>query len=145
MEVKFRNADENDIKGIVDLCNDCFSDGTDLKHAQEVFEKTKNDSNVIYLIGEEGGQIIAHTRINIIETMFNGMDTYAIVNHVCVRGDYRRHNIATKMLDEIVKICKEKGCNTIKLWSMNFRVPAHTCYKKYGFIVNDAKFFSLDI
>jgi len=73
------------------------------------------------------------------------METYAIVNHVCVRGDYRRHKIATKMLDEIVKICKVRNCISIKLWSNNFRKAAHACYRNYGFIANDAVFFTLDI
>lgn len=145
MEIKFRIAETKDVKNIVDLCNDCFGDMTSIEEAIEVFEKTKDDKNQIYLIGEVDGKVIAHTRITIIETMFKGMDTYAIINHVCVRGDYRRHNIASHMLDVVVKICKEKKCKSIKLWSNNFREAAHACYKKYGFIVNDAKFFSLDI
>lgn len=145
MEIKFRVATSNDIKSIVYLCNDCFGDMTDLEEAKRIFEKTKNDKNQIYLIGEIDGKVVAHTRIQIIETMFKGMDTYAIINHVCVRGDYRRHNIATHMLDVVVKLCKERNCKSIKLWSMNFREAAHACYQKYGFEVNDAKFFSMDI
>ena len=145
MEIKFRIATNNDIKNIIDLCNNCFGDQTNYEEALAMFERTKNDKNQIYLIGEVNGEIVAHTRIQIIETMFKGMDTYAIINHVCVRGDMRRHNIATHMLDIVKKICKERNCTTIKLWSMNFREAAHACYKKYGFEVNDAKFFSLEI
>ncbi len=145
MDIIFRKATKRDVKGIVELCNDCFGDRTNLETAQEIFNKTKDDPNVIYLIGEHNGKIITHTRINIIETIFRNMETYAIVNHVCVRGDYRRHKIATKMLDEIVKICKERNCISIKLWSNNFRKAAHACYKNYGFIANDAVFFTLDI
>lgn len=145
MEIKFRIANASDIKGIVDLCNDCFGDGTDLEEARRIYEGTKNNPNQIHLIGEANGQIIAHTRIEIIETIFKGMDTYAILNHVCVRGDYRRHKLATHMLDAVVKICKDKNCTSIKLWSNNYREAAHACYKNYGFIVNDAKFFSLEI
>lgn len=70
------------------------------------------------------------------------MNTYAILNHVCVKEEYRRHQIATKMLDEVSKICKEKGVKTLELWSNNVRVPAHGCYKKYGFHLDDAGFFS---
>lgn len=145
MELKFKIAGSNDIKGIIDLCNDCFGDGTSIEEATKIFEKTKNDPNVIHIIGEIDGKIVAHTRIQIIETMFKGMDTYAILNHVCVSGKYRRHNIATKMLKVVEKLCKEKNCIAIKLWSMNFRIPAHECYKKFGFEVSDAKFFSKEI
>lgn len=40
---------------------------------------------------------------------------------------------------------KGKNCVAMELWSNNFRQPAHACYKNYGFIVNDAKFFSKEI
>ena len=71
--------------------------------------------------------------------------TYAILNHVCVHPEYRRHNFATKMLVECEKIVKEKGCVCMELWSNNVRVAAHKCYKNYGFVVNDAAFFSKEV
>lgn len=145
MELKFKIATINDVKGIIELCNDCFGDGTDINEATKMLEKTINDPNIIHIIGEIDDKIVAHTRIQIVETMFKKMDTYAILNHVCVNGKYRRHNIATKMLNVITKVCKERNCTSIKLWSMNFREAAHACYKKNNFIVNDAKFFSKDI
>ena len=104
-----------------------------------------NDKNQIYLIGILNGKIVAHTKITIIPTIYENMNTYAILNHVCVKPELRRHNIATKMLDEVTRICKENNCKAIELWSNNFRQAAHSCYKNYGFIVNDAKFFSKKI
>lgn len=145
MEILFRKADINDVEGIIDLCNECFEESTSYEFAKDVFLKTKNDENQIYIIGVVDDKIVAHTKITIIPTMYEKMNTYAIINHVCVKPEYRRHNIATKMLDEVTRICKEKNCKAIELWSNNFRVPAHACYKKYGFIVNDAKFFSKEI
>ena len=62
------------------------------------------------------------------------MNTYAILNHVCVKPEFRRHNLGTKMLIECERICKDNGCSVIELWSNNFRQPAHECYKKYGFV-----------
>lgn len=145
MEIKFRTATIEDVDKIIDLCNDCFGDNTDKKVAKSIFEKTKNDSNTIHIIGEVNGEIVAHTRIAIIETMFKGMETYAILNHVCVRGDFRRHNIASKMLEIVVNVCKQRNCIAVKLWSMNFRVAAHACYQKFGFRKEEAGFFALDL
>ena len=76
-------------------------------------------------------KIIAHTKITIIPTIYEKMNTYAILNHVCVKEEYRRHNIATLMLKEIERICRLKKVKTMELWSNNVRVPAHACYKKY--------------
>ena len=144
-EVVFKKAELEDMKGIIELCNICFDEKTDVEKAKKIFEETKKDENQIYLVGKIDDRIVAHTKITIIPTIYENMGIYSIINHVCVHPEYRRHNIATKMLDEVTKICKEKGCKAIELWSNNFRVPAHACYKKYGFLVNDAKFFSKEI
>jgi ribosomal protein S18 acetylase RimI-like enzyme len=142
MNVKFRKATVEDIEGIVKLCNECFDETTSLEYATKMFKETENDSNQIYLVGLYNDKIIAHTKITIIPTIYEKMNTYAIINHVCVKPEYRRNNIATLMLDEVTKICKENKCVNIELWSNNFRQPAHACYKKYGFEVEDAKFFA---
>lgn len=141
MEINFRRANYDDVDAIVRLCNECFDENTSLEYAQRVFKETMDDKNQIYLVGEFNGQIVAHTKIALIPTMFEGMDTYAILNHVCVKPEYRRNKFATKMLIECEKICKENNCLEMKLWSKNFRMPAHACYKHYGFTTIEATFF----
>lgn len=143
--VTFRIATIDDVEAIIELCNECFEENTSLAYAKEVFEKTMNDENQIYLLGEMDGKAVAHTKITIIPTIYEDMNTYSILNHVCVKPEYRRHNIATKMLDEVTKLCKEKGCVAIELWSKNFRQAAHACYQNYGFVIEDAKFFAKKI
>lgn len=141
----FKIATREDIEDIISLCNLCFNETTSLEYARNSFIETEQDPNQIYIIGRLDGKIVAHTKITIIPTMYEKMNTYAILNHVCVHPDYRRHNIATQMLDECVRLCKEKNCVKIELWSMNFREAAHACYKNYGFQIDDAKFFSFEI
>ncbi len=144
MELKFCLAKEEDIKEVVELTNICFDENTDAEEAKLRFLKS-NDGNHFYLIGLLDGKVVAHTLINIISTAFDGMETYAILNHVCVLPEYRRHHIATHMMNVVKKICKEKNCISIKLWSKNFRQPAHKCYLREGFEIIDAKFFELDL
>lgn len=145
MNTKFSIATIKDVDEIVDLCNECFFESTNKEDARKVFESTMDDSNQIYVIGRLDGKVIAHAKITIIPTMFEGMETYAILNHVCVKEEYRRHKIATHLLDEVTKICKEKKCISIKLWSGNFRKAAHACYKDYGFEPFECGFFQKEI
>lgn len=145
MNIKFRKATLNDVEKIVNLCNECFDEETNARDAIKIFFETATDKNQIYLVGEIDNNIIAHTKITIIPTIFKEMNKFAILNHVCVKNEFRRHNIATKMLEECEKICKNLNCSSMKLWSNNVRIPAHTCYKNFGFIVEDAKFFSKEI
>lgn len=141
MEVMFRVASFDDVEGIITLCNECFNETTDINLAKERYKLTEDDRNQIYIVGEIENKIVAHARIQIIKTIYDDMGIYAILNHVCVKPDYRRHNLATKMLEYIEKVCLEKQCNSIKLWSRNFRIPAHECYKKFGFTPDDSTFF----
>lgn len=145
LNVKFEVADFNDVEDIINLCNECFNETTDLEYAKNSFLLTQNSENDIYLKGMLDGKIIAHTKITIIHTMYEKMGTYAILNHVCVKPEYRRGGVATKMLEEIENICLKKGVKTMELWSNNVRVAAHACYKNYGFHLDDAGFFSKSI
>lgn len=142
MNIEFSIASSDDITNIIDLCNLCFDEDTSYDYALKVFKETKESGNDIYIVGKIDQKVVAHAKITIIKTIYEKMNTYAILNHVCVHPDYRRNNIATKMLDEITKICKEKHCVAMELWSMNFRTAAHACYKNYGFTKDDAGFFS---
>lgn len=145
MEVTFKIAKEKDVEEIIKLCNECFMENTSLEYAKEMFRKTMDDPNSIYLIGVVENKIVSHAKITIIETIYEKMNTYAILNHVCVKRELRRHNIATKMLDEISKICRERGVKKLVLWSKNVRVAAHSCYKKYGFQIDESSFFEKEL
>lgn len=141
MKVEFKIANETHVEEIINLCNECFGEETSVDKAKKIFDENKNDKNSIYLIGVVDDKIVAHTRIAIIPTIFKGMESFAILNHVCVSPEYRKHKIATKMLAEIERICKERECISLKLWSGNQREAAHACYKKYGFVPINATFF----
>lgn len=145
MNVEFKIATYSDLEDIIKLCNTCFNENTNLEYAKKVYLENESDPNQVYLIGLVEGEIVAHTKINVIPTIYEDMNTYAILNHVCVKPEYRRAHIGTKMLDECFKIAKERGCKCVELWSKNFREAAHGLYHSYGFEVMDAKFFSKNI
>lgn len=145
MEVTFRIATSDDIEDIITLTNECFEENTPLTYAEEIWRTTEDDPNTVYLNGYLGEQLVAHMRIAIIPTIYEDMGTFAILNHVCVKPDQRRHHLGTKLLDAAFAICQARGCKAVELWSKNFREPAHAMYKKYGFEVVDAKFFSKEI
>lgn len=142
MNLSFSIATTDDLDGIIELCDLCFDEKTSLEYARKIWEETKENPNDIYVVGKQNDKIIAHAKITIIKTIYEPMNIYAILNHVCVHPESRRNNIATRMLDFISEICKENNCVAIELWSKNFRTAAHACYQKYGFIKDEAGFFS---
>lgn len=145
MEVTFRPATAADLEDIITLTNLCFDEDTSLEYAEKIWHENASDPHQIYLNGYSNGELVAHAKITIVPTIYEDMNTFAILNHVCVRPDLRRHHLGTKLLDAIFALCQERGVKTVELWSKNFREAAHAMYKKYGFEVMDAKFFTKDI
>ena len=145
MAIEFRIATEADLADIIALTNECFDEHTPLEYAQKIWAENADDPRQIYLNGYLDGELVAHVKITIIPTIYEDMNTFAILNHVCVKPSARRQHLGTQLLDEVVRICRERGVKTIELWSKNFRIPAHALYHKYGFEVMDAKFFEKDI
>ncbi len=145
MEVTFRKMKRKDIPAVITLCNEVFNENTSLEYANKTYKKHRKDPNQIYIVGIVDDKIVAHCKISIIQTIYEKMNVYAILNHVGVKEEYRRHGIATKMLDTAFKIAKEHDCKTVELWSNNVRTAAHACYYNYGFKLDDAGFFSKSI
>lgn len=145
MNLEFREMKKKDIPKVIALCNEVFKENTSLEYAMKIYKKHRKDPNQIYLVGIVDKKIVAHLKISIIQTIYEKMNTYSILNHVGVKKEYRRHGIATKMLDVAFEISKKHGCKTVELWSNNVRTAAHACYYNYGFKLDDAGFFSKEI
>ncbi len=144
-KVVIRIAEQDDISDIIALTNECFGVNDSVAYAEKIFEQTKTDPNQIYINAYLDNQLVGHMKVTIIPTIYEDMNTYAILNHVCVKPEIRRKHIATKMLNKAFAICQERNVKVVELWSSNFREAAHACYKKYGFKVLDAKFFTCDV
>lgn len=144
-QVRLKVMSAGEVADVIELTNKCFGEETPVAFATQVFEDTKDDPNQIYLNAYLDNRLVGHLKITIIPTIYEKMNTYAILNHVCVDPEVRRRHIATRLLDEAFRICKERNVKTVELWSNNIRQAAHACYKKYGFEVADAKFFACDV
>ena len=116
-----------------------------MARAEEIFRSVATDEKHFYVIGEMDGRIVAHANVTIVPTISEGLGTYAVLNHVCVRPDVRRGGIGMKLLNACFAVAKHYDCKSMKLWSKNFRTAAHGLYKKYGFEVIDAKFFEKEV
>ena len=79
MNIEFKIATLEDVEGIIKLCNRCFDETTSLEYARRIYQENENDINQIYVIGVMEGEIVAHAKVNIIPTIYEDMNTYAIL------------------------------------------------------------------
>lgn len=145
MDIEYKIMDFSELPRTVNLCNLCFEEETKIEDAEKIYKAQKNDENHIYLIGILNGEVVANLKITIIETIYRGLGTYAMLNHICVHPDYRRQKIGTNLVEEAYKICKRRNVKAVSLWSLNHRSIAHQFYKKLGFTSDEAKFFIKNI
>ncbi len=82
--MKFSILKEQEIEEVIALCDEVFQEHTDLDYARRMYNETKEDPNQIYLVGKIDGKIVAHLKATIIPTIYEEMNTYAILNHVCM-------------------------------------------------------------
>jgi len=68
-----------------------------------------------------------------------GIITYSIIyeraeiNYICVRNEFRRKHIGSKLMDGALEKMKNQGCYSISLEVASDNIKAINLYKKYGF------------
>ena len=83
-----------------------------------------NDNKCI--VYEEEENIVGFITYNILVDRAEIIDFLVHINH-------RNKSIGSKLLEEVLKVCKESGCNSISLEVKSNNVAAVNLYKKYDF------------
>ncbi|WP_252231380.1 ribosomal protein S18-alanine N-acetyltransferase [Clostridium sp. ZBS15] len=58
----------------------------------------------------------------------------AHITNIAVHPNFRRKNVASALLGELVKLTKSANCNAYTLEVRASNIPAQELYKKYGFV-----------
>ncbi len=141
--IAIRVASLDDLDGIYAL-DKSEQDG----YLRETIEKTLQDPAMLTLVAEDNGNIIGYINFSFV------LDE-AELNKVVTHKDYRGRGIASALINEAIKILKEKGIITIFLEVREDNVVAQKLYEKIGFKFYytrekyyngvDAKLYRLDI
>lgn len=122
--MEFRKATELDIDNLVNLEEINFhSPWTKDQFKYELLENEFSNTIVVY----EGDELIGY--INYWVIFDNGQ-----INKICVKDNYRRQGIASKLMDMASDDFKEKECFVITLEVRKSNVSAQALYEKYGFM-----------
>lgn len=121
MIVQVDSSDDNLIRQIQKLFSETYKQKNELKN-----EFVNNPYTKIYMY-IENNNILGIIHINDI------YDRYEI-NNIFVLKEHRQKKIATKLLEEVIKIGKKNKIVNITLEVKNNNIPAINLYKKYCFI-----------
>ncbi|MBO5866982.1 MAG: ribosomal protein S18-alanine N-acetyltransferase [Clostridia bacterium] len=123
--IKLLQFDMNTVFDLADIEKECF--GKDAWTISSIRGEFSNDFS--YLIGYyEEDTLVAYTCVR-------AMYEEAQVCNIAVLPNYRRKGIATKLIDEMLRLSVDKGCKYCELEVNTENTPAIELYKKCGFEV----------
>ncbi len=117
-----RKCSSKDVDDLVSLEQECFKSPLSYDFLKQEIEKNPLSN---YLCFEKNGVVIGYIGLWL-------TDIGTILN-LCVKEEYRRNNIASKLMDETIKVFKENNINEISLDVRVSNEKALSLYKKYNF------------
>ena len=111
-----------DIDGVFKVEKNCFED----YWSKDAFKKELTNDVARYLVAKIGDKVVGYVGIWFV------MDEGHITN-VAVHEDYRGQKIGDKLIQSLVKLCKESNIVSMTLEVRVSNVVAQNLYKKYGF------------
>lgn len=90
------------------------------------FEEELKNMLATYLVAEIDKKIVGYIGLWFV------MDECHVTN-VAVHSEYRKQKIATKLVESMLKLCKEHATTYVTLEVRKNNLPAQSLYKKFGF------------
>ena len=122
MEIKISKLTHDDLEGIYEVEKDAFP----IPWPISSFEEELKNILATYLVAKIENKIVGYVG------MWFVMDECHITN-IAVHSNYRKNGIATKLINEMLNLCKEHGTNYIMLEVRASNIPAQKLYSKFGF------------
>lgn len=122
MEVEISKLTHDDLEGIYEVEKDSFP----IPWPISSFEEELKNILATYLVAKINNKIVGYIG------MWFVMDECHITN-IAVHSNYRENGIATRLINEMLKLCKEHKTTYIMLEVRSNNIPAQKLYSKFGF------------
>lgn len=121
-QITISRMTKEDLEGVYEVEKDAFP----IPWPISSFEHELTNLLATYLVAKLNEKVVGYIG------MWFVMDECNITN-VAVHKDYRNNGIASKLIEEMLKLCKEHQTKYIMLEVRTNNIPAQKLYSKYGF------------
>ncbi len=97
-----------------------------------VFDKGLHSPYQAYLVAKYEEKIVGFASLTIKDSLWDG-GKLGHINELVVDRFYRNKGLGKELLEEIIKVAKEKSCERVELDSAFRRKKAHLFYTSQGF------------
>ena len=122
MKIEITKLTHDDLEGIYEVEKDSFP----IPWPISSFEEELRNILATYLVAKIKEKIVGYIG------MWFVMDECHITN-IAVLNEYRKNGIATKLINEMLNLCKEHGTKYIMLEVRESNIPAQKLYSKFNF------------
>ena len=122
MKIEISKLTHDDLEGIYEVEKDAFP----IPWPISSFEEELKNILATYLVAKIENKIVGYIG------MWFVMDECHITN-VAVHSEYRNQGIASKLINEMLKLCKEHATTYIMLEVRINNIPAQKLYSKFNF------------
>lgn len=137
-KIEFRRARAADVPEIVAmLADDPLGRGresvTDLGPYESAFRDIDSAQNELLLVAEQGGRVVGTAQLTFLAGLSRRGAMRAQIEAVRVTSGVRGGKIGTRLIEECIRLARERGCVLVQLTSDATRVDAHHFYERLGF------------
>jgi len=101
----------------------------------DAFAALDGDPNQYLLVGESDGIIVAYLQISFMQHLSRLGSSRGQVESVRVRSDLRGQGIGKLLMQESIRLCRERGCSLVQLTTDVKRERTRRFYEDLGFEV----------
>ena len=143
MGIRIREADKNDLDGILQLYLYLHEKSIpeDSEHLRNMWGSIINDKNHHMIVCEVEGKIVASCVCVIIPNLTRNVRPYAFIENVVTHGDYREKGYATDCLNFARKIAEENNCYKMMLLTGSKEESTLNFYRNAGYNSSDKTAF----
>ena len=124
MKIDYSLMNENHVKGVYELSEECFA----IPWTLDSINNELNNPLAKYVIAQDlsTGEVVGFVGVWIIAGEGD-------ITNIAVTPKYRKHGIASNLLIKLFEVCKTFNCGDITLEVRASNAPAQNLYKKYNF------------
>lgn len=143
MNIRIREAHEDDVEGILKIYSQPSIDNGDcLSHeeAKEIFRTIGSYPDYRIYVSEIDKSIVGTIAVLIMHNIGHLGKKSAVFESIAVLPEWQGRGIGKKMLEHAMAICKKNGCYKITLSANIKREKAHQFYESLGFVQHGISF-----
>ena len=129
MDIKIEELKSEDLEQYKKLIDDCFGESNDIEYYRTNY--TKNENYAI-LVAKSNNIIVGSITLYKIDLFTFSFQPAIEVFNVAVLKEYRRNNIAKKLLEYTIKYAKDNNYKSIYLTCLSDAYEAHKLYEGAG-------------